>query len=71
MAHTKGESLAEVYEIYLNGSLVESTNLAGLAHLKFESACLLGPASLVRVSNNPDPVLGGRYTFDTETGGWI
>lgn len=60
----------ETYEIYLNGSLVDSTALAGLAHLKFESACLLGSASLVRVSSNPDPVLGGRYTFDPDTGGW-
>lgn len=60
----------ETYEIYLNGSLVSSVSLSGLAHLKFESARLLGDASLIRVSGNPDPVLGGRYIYDTETGGW-
>jgi len=60
----------ETYEIYLNGSLASSTPLAGLAYLRFESACRIGAASLVRVSHNPDPVLGGRHTYDQETGGW-
>lgn len=61
----------ETYEIYLNGVLANSTPLAGIATLRFESARLLGAASLVRVSHNPDPVLGGRYTYEPETGGWV
>ena len=60
----------ETYEIYLNGSLVSSTPLAGIAYLRFKSARLLGAASLVRVSHNPDPVLGGKYLYNIETGGW-
>lgn len=60
----------ETYEIYLNGSLVSSTSLGGIAVMRFESARLLGSASLILVSDNPDPVLGGRYSYDADTGGW-
>ena len=61
----------ETYEIYLNGSLVDSTALAGLAYLKYESALLLGSANLVRISQNPDPVLGGKWVYDYNSGAWI
>jgi hypothetical protein len=61
----------ETYEIYLNGSLADTDALAGLAYLKYESARLLGDASLVRISHNPDPVLGGRWTYDHANGGWV
>jgi hypothetical protein len=61
----------ETYEIYLNGSLADTSNLAGLAYLKYESARLLGDASIVRISHNPDPVLGGRWIYDHTNGGWV
>lgn len=49
------------YRIYLNGALVDETNLSGIANLKFESAKMLGRAELhqVYVGENFDPVLHG------------
>jgi len=61
----------ETYEIHINGTLADSTPLAGLAYLRFESARLVGAASLVRVSHSPDPVFCGRQAYDPETGGWV
>ena len=58
------------YEIFLNDVLVSTNKLEGLAFLEYQSACLLGRGSIVRVDSNPDPVLGGRYKYDPSIGGW-
>lgn len=58
------------FEIYLDGSLVDTCMLAGVAFLKYESAKLLGPASLRKIEQHPDPVLAGSYIYDDELGGW-
>ena len=57
------------FEIYLNDMLASMNDLEGLAFLKYESACLLGDAYIIRIDSNPDPVLGGRYKY-TPDGGW-
>lgn len=58
------------WDVYLNGELIDTTELRGIAYLKFESAKLLGMAELHRVykGENFDPVLhfttverGGEY----------
>lgn len=58
------------YDIYLNGDCVDSTELSGIASLKFESAKLLGLAELHKIYQGDcfDPVLhstivikGGTY----------
>lgn len=60
----------KTYEIYLNGVLVSTNKLEGLAFLEYESACLLGRGSIVKVDSHLDPVLGGRYKYDPIIGGW-
>lgn len=49
------------YDIYLNGALVDTTELSGIADLKFESAKHLGLAELHRVYQGEsfDPVIHG------------
>ena len=58
------------YEIYLDGLLVSSTELRGIAYLRFESACLLGKASFVRVVETGDPVMDGKWEYNADDGGW-
>ena len=47
------------WDIYINGVLVDTTELQGIAYLKFESAKLLGLAELHRIyqGNAYDPIL--------------
>lgn len=66
----KPETKMTTYEIFLNGSLVETVSLLGIAFIKYDSAVMLGNAKLVRVIERDDPVLSGRFTYDSETGGW-
>ena len=61
----------ETYEIFLNNSLIETVSLSGIAFIKYDSAAMLGNAKLVKVVNNGDPVLSGRFTYDFEIGGWV
>lgn len=60
------------YEIYINDCLVDSTNLLGIAVMKYESACLLGVGKLRKVysGNNFDPVLHSPCTYNPLDGGW-
>jgi len=60
----------ETYEIFLNNSLIETVSLSGIAFLKFETASMLGDAKLVRFRKCDDPILGARFVYDLETGGW-
>jgi len=57
------------YEIRLNGTLVDSCELSGLAFIKFDSACLLGSASLIKVVETGDPVVDGHFQYDC--GDWV
>jgi hypothetical protein len=58
------------YEIYLNGSLIDHTNLEGIAILKWQSACLLGEGVLRRVytGDDFDPLLHLPCMY--KDGGW-
>lgn len=62
------------YEIILNGKVIETEKLEGIALLKFQSASLLGDAKWRMVYDGPklkyDPVLHSPRVYNTQLGGW-
>jgi hypothetical protein len=60
------------YEVYLNGTLVFSSNYEGIAFLKYQSTCLIGSGRFRRVYSGPDfdPVLHSPAFYDDSVGGW-
>lgn len=55
-----------IYEIYLNGKMVDVCNLEGIAIMKYQSACLIGDSMLRRVytGDDFDPMLHFPCVFD-------
>jgi len=63
------------YEVYLDGDLVNTSEIEGLAILMWQSACFLGDALLKRVFSGPtasfDPVLHSPCKFHATDLCWV
>ena len=62
--------MAYTYEVFMNGRKEAETPLAGIAMIKYQTAKLDGEAMLFRISDDPDPVLGGVSLYNDDLGGW-
>ncbi len=62
----------EYYEIMIDGKVIDTTRLGGIAFLKLQSALLLSKNSKLvkRFDNEDDKVLHAPTVYNTENGSW-
>ena len=61
-----------IYEIYLNNKLISKEDNELKAVLRYNSLKLIGynHVELIKFYSYNDPVLGDRFIYDAEIGGW-
>ena len=59
-----------IYTIFVNGMPYEEVEEEGVAHLKLESANLIGVGELVKFIPGDDKILCGYYTYNQEFKEW-
>jgi hypothetical protein len=61
----------EWYELYNGKEMIYSGELSGEAFMKYTIFKLLFPnATIYKVTDCKDPVIGNRYLYSDEDGGW-